>query len=385
MKTTIDNGLNLDKLKTTLLLSQPFFGRIACELKWISDETIPTACTDGVTVRFSPDWTRGLSRDERLFVAAHEIMHVALGHQFRRGEREPTLWNCACDYVINWELQKSNVGKMPSCGGLIDERYADMSEEQVYAELEKRQKQNGNGASAPSPDGFGEVADHPATGEPQPGKSQGEQLREAQEALKTLIERAAVAERMAGKGSGIGEAIAAAGRAPVVDWKSQLRRFLEPLLANSVSWNTPNRRAISRGLYLPGPCKDTGGTIVVAVDTSGSVPRDDISSFMDELRAIVSEVGAESVSVLWFTSHVWRVDEYKRGDEFRVPDITECGGTDFGIVLDEITDRGINPNALVFLTDLYAPFPDAPHYPVLWVSTTDERAPFGETIRYRRA
>jgi hypothetical protein len=36
---------------------------------------------------------------------------------------------------------------------------------------------------------------------------------------------------------------------------------------------------------------------------------------------------------------------------------------------------------MVILTDLYGPVPDRePHYPVIWVCTSSQVAPFGETI-----
>ena len=42
----------------------------------------------------------------------------------------------------------------------------------------------------------------------------------------------------------------------------------------------------------------------------------------------------------------------------------------------------IQPACLVYLTDLQGTFPDKPpDYPVLWVTTTDQEAPWGETVR----
>ena len=34
-------------------------------------------------------------------VLAHEVLHCALGHHCRRGERDPKLWNEAADLAIN--------------------------------------------------------------------------------------------------------------------------------------------------------------------------------------------------------------------------------------------------------------------------------------------
>lgn len=51
-----------------------------------------------------------------------------------------------------------------------------------------------------------------------------------------------------------------------------------------------------------------------------------------------------------------------------------------------VTEGGIRPQSLVFLTDLYGSFPPvAPAYPVLWASTGSKKAPFGEVIPMRAA
>ena len=50
-------------------------------------------------------------------------------------------------------------------------------------------------------------------------------------------------------------------------------------------------------------------------------------------------------------------------------------------IFDWLEEHGIQPQTLVFLTDLYGTFPDdAPHYPVLWATTGGRHAPFGSVI-----
>ena len=51
----------------------------------------------------------GLNREEWIFVLAHELLHVGLRHDERRGYRDPYLWNVACDYVINGWLVEMRV------------------------------------------------------------------------------------------------------------------------------------------------------------------------------------------------------------------------------------------------------------------------------------
>jgi predicted metal-dependent peptidase len=60
------------------------------------------------------------------------------------------------------------------------------------------------------------------------------------------------------------------------------------------------------------------------------------------------------------------------------------GGTSFYPVIEYINEHHPNVAALVYLTDLEAcqdDFGDKPHYPVLWVTTQAEEAPYGEVIK----
>jgi predicted metal-dependent peptidase len=62
------------------------------------------------------------------------------------------------------------------------------------------------------------------------------------------------------------------------------------------------------------------------------------------------------------------------------------GGTDFGPCFDWLEKRGIQPQTLVFLTDLCGTFPSTvPSYPVIWASTERRNAPFGAVIPMQAA
>jgi predicted metal-dependent peptidase len=58
------------------------------------------------------------------------------------------------------------------------------------------------------------------------------------------------------------------------------------------------------------------------------------------------------------------------------------GGTSFVPVFKWIEENDIEPEALVYLTDMYGDFPSkAPSYPVLWGSISKGvPAPFGEVV-----
>ena len=72
-----------------------------------------------------------LTAGERRFVIAHELLHAGLRHDTRGGDRDPWLWNVACDYVINGWLTEMGVGALPD-GVLHDSSLRGMSAEEVY-------------------------------------------------------------------------------------------------------------------------------------------------------------------------------------------------------------------------------------------------------------
>jgi predicted metal-dependent peptidase len=77
---------------------------------------------------------------------------------------------------------------------------------------------------------------------------------------------------------------------------------------------------------------------------------------------------------------VQKVETYEAGQCIALQPVGG-GGTEFGPCFEWLDERGIQPQTMVFLTDLYGTLPaSAPAYPILWASTGGRRAPFGEVI-----
>ena len=87
--------------------------------------------TDGRRIVYNPAFVEGLKPAELERVLAHEVLHCALAHDCRRGQREPELWNEAADYAVNPILLGSEL-VLPA-GVLVDPAFADLSTEETYA------------------------------------------------------------------------------------------------------------------------------------------------------------------------------------------------------------------------------------------------------------
>ncbi len=117
--------------------SYPLLGAVAADFRFIVDKAVARRL-DIEIAAVSPQMKEiyinpiaRLTQEEWKFVLAHEFLHAALRHDARCEDREPTLWNVACDFVINAWLLEMGVGEMPECV-LYEERFKDMPAETVY-------------------------------------------------------------------------------------------------------------------------------------------------------------------------------------------------------------------------------------------------------------
>lgn len=360
----------MQQARTALLLDQPFFGVLALQLKLIEDSTIPTMRTNGVVIQYSPAFVDRLTQDQVIGVLAHEVMHCAAGHCWRRGERNLKKWNVACDYVINPIIESAKF-KLP-VGRLFDPQWIGKCAEYVYDRLPDSDQPDDQDGSDPG--GTGEVSDAPSTmpdGSPAPSESDWQQT----------TKQAAMQAHKQGKLPAELERLIDHTLAPRVDWRTLLRRYVQDIVSADYSWSQPNRRYLAAGLYLPQLRSHACGKISVAVDTSGSIDDVLLAQFASEINAIASELEPSSVELLWCDAKVHRVDTFVRGDVITFTPVGG-GGTDFRPVFEHY-DLGEStpPSVLIYLTDLYGMFPDSPpDYPVIWCATNEQTAPFGDTV-----
>jgi predicted metal-dependent peptidase len=199
--------------------------------------------------------------------------------------------------------------------------------------------------------------------------------------MKIMVAQAAQAAKMAGKLSGNMERLVAEVLEPKVDWRDVLQRFLQKAKTDSRTYARFNRRFLPQGLYLPTVSGERMGDIVFAVDCSGSIDDRQVSQFAAEIRVVKEDLMPSTIHVVYFDSEVTNTDSYGPDDTLDIKP-HGGGGTDFAPVFAKIEDMGIEPVAIVFLTDLYcSSFGNMPDAPVLWVTTGATEAPFGEIVK----
>ena len=359
----------LAKARTALVLEHPFIGNVALNMPFVKDYTCRTAWTNGKRIGYNPHFIDSLNDEERKFVVAHECLHPMLEHTFRRGGRHHKKWNQAGDYVINKLLKDEGIGKLVK--GCLDN-------DQLH--------QAGGGTTdgiynlLPEPDddgnnGHGEPLDDCRDTEGSPADQ-----AQAEAEWKVRVAQAAQAAKMMGKMSAGMQRLVDDVLQPKVDWREVLRKFVEKCKSDQRSWARPNRRFLSQGLYLPSVSGESLGEIAIAVDCSGSIDQETISQFAAEIRTIKEDGNPTKIHVVYFDSEVSHYESYGRDDDLDIKP-HGGGGTAFSPVFTYFAEHDIDPVACIFLTDLCCDdFGNMPDYPVLWVSTDEGTAPFGEVV-----
>ena len=304
-----------------------------------------------------------------LGLLVHEVMHCVLHHMSRRGDRDPKKFNVACDYAINPIVIDSHF-VLPE-GGLIDDNYRNMSAEHIYSILPDPPEDFGQF-------GIGGVID---SGKDDKGEDiqGGISDQELEIEWDIAIAQAASLAKSMGKLPGALTEILADVLDPKVDWRTKLNQFMQ-VAKDDYSWMRPNRHFIARKMYLPSLWSERVGDIVVAIDSSGSVSDEELQQFLGEMTSICHDCNPTTVHLIACDTRVNYYKPYTREDLPLKKMEMSRGGTYFSPVFNYVKENNIEPEALVYLTDLGSnDYGDAPDYPVLWISSCKgDLPPFGE-------
>ena len=369
---------------------------------------VPIAATDGSNLMLNPDTFFEYNLNERIFICCHEIMHciwnhLILMHGFiRRGKvsypdgtslpYDQMLMNVATDLVINDCLIESKVGAFNK-DWLHDTSIATAMDSALDAYkkvYKKKYGKKGGGGDGDGPPCKGKGFDEHLP----PGTSTGKDAQEAAAGRNevewaTQITAAANAAKLQGKLPAGLERLLGEILEPKVDWKDKIiALFARKVGSGSYDWRRPDRRLIVRDIYAPGRSGFGAGTVVIAIDTSGSIGERELNMFFAEMAGILEDVKPKRLVVMWCDAKVHRVDEVEEAAdlvELKKKGAPGGGGTSFTPVFDEMQKLGLdNVDALVYLTDGYGTFPKKPpEYVTIWGNISAPNSvkyPFGDVV-----
>lgn len=411
-----------------LLCNNGFYGLLLMNARIGLDEECETAYTDGDRIMFSPAFMDELNDGELDFVMMHEVLHMALRHCPRNGERDPQLFNIACDVVVN-----SNI--MHSCGG--DEKSISIGKygvsmhlapngeegyrytvEEVYEMLKKNSKgsggRSGNGSGGRSGNGSsgsGGSSGGPKTQKRGSGKAgegdwddhekwterDGDSASEENEKAAIWAQRVLqAAQAMENRPKDAGDLPLCAEREikrlteSSVDWRELLNDFVTERITD-YSFSPPDRRYGDTGFFLPDLNQPEAEVenILFMVDASGSMTDEQLSEAFSEVKGAIDRFdGALTGWLGFFDAAVTEPQRFEEVEDLKKIKPKGGGGTSFSVIFDYIRKRfdGDEVAAVVILTDGYAAFPRkeaADGLPVLWLINNDEiKPPWGLYARF---
>ena len=384
----------------TRLLSLDEFGILLMYLDFVIDEKYESICTDGESIFANPFFVDSLSEQELDYVLMHEILHIVLGHGVLIKEKNDTLFERACDILVNSILLKYFKGqeKMISLHGKVCEHKAPngvegrfYSEEEIYEMFKNNFRYKGLTGLL----NFGFFPQVSQNYESNYKLWDDHNLLKKLKENKYLIEcwenriseafemvENEVAYNGAGLKSLLNDRKIKELDKPQTDWKSILNDFVQEEV-NDYSFSPPDRRFDNGDLFLPdfNQKDDKVEDVLFMVDTSGSMSDKDITVAYSEIKGAIEQYDGKLKGWLgFFDAKVVEPKTFSNEEELEIIRPQGGGGTNFGEIFKYVQKNMINnpPTSIIILTDGYADFPpqsEAMGIPVLWLINNNDVMP----------
>jgi predicted metal-dependent peptidase len=396
----------ISRARLQLMLRNPYLAGAVARLPMREAIDMPwcqTMATDGYNIFWNTEFCASLKEDELSGVIAHELLHCILGHNDRRNGRDRHKWNVAIDHATNLFLLACEI-HLPK-DRLADWRYKGLTAEQIYDRLPKQSEPFSYKAGGGNDQRDGSFNVSPMDKAQANGgfdihleELDLEGAAERSKAMPTAIEkmriRRELTKEVKSKWRGVfpahfEEEFNKAGESKT-PWQAIMAQFMSGIRKDDYRTYPYNRKHIWRGLYLPSIGRPGPSHIAIAVDTSGSMNRELLGKVLAELDALRTMTECK-LTLIECDAEIQNVTEYEGWEiadlDFDTRPFRGRGGTVFDPVFDWMKNVGSlqnpPPEALIFLTDGEAPFPNIrPMYYVLWVFPKDfqRKAPFGISL-----
>jgi predicted metal-dependent peptidase len=372
----------------------PYIGDVLLYLQPSFDDAVGTMGVDmDGKLTVSPTWTDTLKPEQVIAVIIHEVLHILMMHPFReppevmmvkRGKNASNpeidwkhrMFNVACDLKVNFVIME--MGKahelpptecMPSSYGTwhfnvtpqkrctID-NIPGKSVEQIYKEIIKAFENEGNPQFGDMPECGNLVTldnhdgwSSQAQGEDAPSKQDAKQ-----KASDWMVRAAGTLNSHKSKGTMPHSLIREIEQmlTPVVDWRGKLQRYVQPIVAQDMSYRRLRRTSWAHNIMLPGRSGE-GVHIIAHADTSGSMHKEELEQITAELYGILDAYPYVRITLLHSDAgdpEVIELRETDRDDILKLVKLRGGGGTSHRPVVNWVLEnKEAETQALVCFTD----------------------------------
>ena len=365
-----------------------FFGALMLFAKIYADQSVDTAATDGKKILVNEKFLNSLKSSEQNALLLHEVLHMALLHVTRRGQRDPFIWNIAADIVVNDLILRNTKFKLPQ-GAIFNKKYKDKSVEYIYEDLLKDDKYK----KFEFKTWFLDILDQKKNENEKDAKGESltdDEIEEVESFWRDKLEVLKNADQFDPNNEGQGAMPGGMGieiesiLEPEVDWRHALWKYVGKTPAD---FDDLDRRFFYRGLYLEGLLTEALN-VSVCIDTSGSVSDRLLEQFFAELKGILRSYPHVKCNLFYGDTELFGPYPIESIEE--IPKAMGRGGTSFKPFFKYLEKNDNNlvgsHRVSIYFTDGYGDFPTKkPIDPTMWLVCKDglesRQFPFGEVVR----
>ncbi|MBE5958915.1 MAG: hypothetical protein E7254_08670 [Lachnospiraceae bacterium] len=347
------------KFRVNMLRNNPFYGDIIMKVKFKERNDIGTAATDGKIIYYNHDYMMGLTEGQFNFVALHEVLHLLLGHCKRHGDRDTSLWNTACDIVVNNMIIKMmpqlNEYNMPierPPRGVFRPNEQEKSADDFYYQFFNRYTVEGN--QVVFDEEYQGVSRIAVPDDIIQSDFSEEQEGNMEEWRKQLIRESLKKNSSRIDNMYVPRDVLKLVESKTIAWDKLLIEYLSEVDSDETSYATPERKYLHRGIIVPGyGHEEKLESVWMFIDSSGSINEHTMNEFYTQAYRICRNNKCELNIAYWDTkvNTIYRnIRNYKEMYKLTPKHI---GGTDINCVYDWIKENRIKPVAMIVLTDGY--------------------------------
>ena len=390
--------MEIEKAFKRLLIKSPFYGLFCLSLPKTVTTSIPTLCVRkrGINVELciNPEFWEKFTDDEQIALLTHELSHIALQHMFMQDSfSDPRLFNISADMEVNSYIENlPKEGVRASDAGLPNgkgtkfyyealSQKSQQQQQQQQSQESQQDQQNGDPSNG-NTDGDSQEQDNQYPKEVPQGKKsldshdEWKSFKEIPEATKQLIQNnvksllkstADQVEKQCGTiPSELCQIIEKLRekKPEIFNWKAYFRRMLGSIY--DVNIKSTRRKQSKRFEGAAGIQHKKKVSILVAVDTSGSVSTKELQDFFSEIEYIY-KAGAR-VTIIECDARINNIVEY---DGKHIPEVVGRGGTDFNPPVNYYIKHKKEYASLIYFTDGECYLPDKHPSGMVWVITSN--------------
>ena len=396
--------MDIEKSFKRLLIKNPFYGLFCLSLPKRITTSIPTLCVmkKGINCELciNPDFWAEHTDDEQIALLQHELSHICLQHMFLYDSfADHKTFNISADMEVNSYIENlpkdackaSDIGLQDGLGTKAYYEALTKNQQQQQAKNPQKHCNGGQGGNSSQqqnnqsqPDDSSEEGNQdssypdnlPQAKKPIGSHAPWKDFKDIPEATKQLMQNninsivkstAEQVEKQRGTIPAEFQELIEKLREKkpeIFNWKAYFRRMLGSIY--DVNIKSTRRKQSKRFEGAAGIQHKKKVSILVAIDTSGSVSSKELQDFFSEIEYI-HKAGAR-VTILECDARINKIVEY---DGKHIPAIVGRGGTSFDPPVNYYIKHKKDYASLIYFTDGECSLPTKRPSGMVWVITSN--------------